>query len=524
MLYVRVRMSNMYRHQFLTFKTAFFCVTLFAVAGLVFPAHAACPVHFAPPDQTIRPDDNGQVLLHYSVSEKLETLVIQPEFTGTATEFGLVMPVPNKPEINEAPDELFKFLALMTSSASESFHLDISADSEMSVSEESTVTVVMKKDVGDFKTTVLVADRADDLVEWLNYNGFEFEDVDTKNFDYYIDKGGYYFVALKVNMGKADIDTSGQISGRLSPIEFVFESEYPMLPLRIMSGDADTMKFTIYTLGDFPYYIRGADIRFAETLVKGDIDSVILDNRLSQSDDMFKWLKGLLGITDWKYDDPLSRYEPIGKWLVRMDVRFNPSMIESNLLLDRAVPNMPVLLYTDLPVMCNQWMPPNVSLLDSINLGHGVLNFDTQCAWHAPDLSSSLGKHTYSQGYTVINPVLSVGVHNTIPEQSAINTSTNKIVKDRLQTAEESEPVTLGVVTNPASIILFLPNFGDAIKPLKQLGYGIPPHSIECADGMQLVMSHDNRPACVAHSSVSTITERGWDVSDFRTTELERLS
>ena len=515
----------MRRRQFPTFKTAAFCAALLAVAGLALPAYAACPAHFSPPSQTILPDDNGQVLMHYSVSERLETLVIQPEFTGTATEFGLVMPVPSMPEINEAPDDLFKFLAILTDRVPGFYGIEAAPESAMSLSDDSTVTVVMKKDVGDFKTTVLVADRADDLTEWLNYNGFEFGDTDTENFDYYIEKGGYYFVALKVNMDKADVDASGQISGRLNPIEFVFESEHPMLPLRIMSGDADTMRFTVYTLGEFPYYIRGADIQFATPLVRGDINAVIKDHNYPkpQSVHMLEWLKGLLGITDWEYDGPLDRNEPVGKWLVRMDVRFNPGMIESNLLLDSVNPNAPVLLYTDLPIMCDHWMPSDASLLDPVDLGPGVLSSGTECAWHAPDLFSSLGKHTYSKG-TAINPVLPAGTHDTIPAQSAVGMGTSEVVKDRLQAAEESEPVTPGVVTDPASIVLFLPNLGDTVKPLKQLGYGIPPHSIECADGMQLVMSHDKRPACVQHSSVSPLAERGWDVSNFRTGELERLS
>ncbi|MDE0090897.1 MAG: DUF2330 domain-containing protein [Thaumarchaeota archaeon] len=524
----------MHWHEFPTFKTAAFCAVLFAVAGLAVPAHAACPAHFSPHGLTVLPDDNGQVLLHYSASERLETLVIQPEFTGTATEFGLVMPVPGKPEINEAPPDLFEFLALMTEMP-RSEHATLLTDSEMSATEDSTVTVIMKKDVGDFKTTVLVADRADDLTEWLNYNGFEFEDADTENFDYYIKKGGYYFVALRVNMDKADVDAGGQISGRLNPIEFVFESEHPMLPLRIMSGDAGTMRFTVYTLGDVPYYIRGADIRFVDILSRGDIDTVIRDSDMPkpQSDHMFKWLKGLLGITDWEHDEhldiyeQLDRYEPVGKWLVRMDVRFNPGMIDSNLLLDRANPNAPVLLYTDLLVMCNQHnplIPPGASLLDPVDLGPGVLNLDAKCAWYAPDLGSGLGKYAYSVGYASISPVLPAGTHSTIPAQLAIDASINEVVKDRIRAAEGSELVTPGVVTDPASIVLFWPDFGDTVKPLKQLGYGIPPHSIECADWMQLVMSHDQRPACVAHSSVPALAERGWDASDFRTSELERLS
>ena len=65
--------------------------------------------------------------------------------------------------------------------------------------------MVEKKDVGDFTTIVLTAETADALIEWLNGNGFEFKTEDRENFEYYVEKGGYYFVAMKVNMDRADV-------------------------------------------------------------------------------------------------------------------------------------------------------------------------------------------------------------------------------------------------------------------------------------------------------------------------------
>ena len=65
------------------------------------------------------------------------------------------------------------------------------------------VTIVEQKDVGDFKTTTLTADAAEALVNWLQENNYAYSEKDSGNFEYYINQGGYFFVALKVNMEKA---------------------------------------------------------------------------------------------------------------------------------------------------------------------------------------------------------------------------------------------------------------------------------------------------------------------------------
>ena len=237
----------------------------------------------------------------------METLVIQPAFSGNATEFGMVLPLPNRPEINEAPEDIFDVLKI---------HEDrfrpviVFAPADSSGSGKK-VTVIEQKTVGDFDTTLLTAESADDLVKWLNGRGFEYAGEDLANFEYFVEKGGYYFVAMKVNMNKADLNAQGEINGKLRPIEFVFESEYPMLPLRIMAGDMRSMNIALYTLGTFPYYVPGVDVVFMDRL----------DNDISDRDS--------LGPVLWE------RYDPLDKWLVRMNILFEPREIEKNLLLER---------------------------------------------------------------------------------------------------------------------------------------------------------------------------------------------
>ena len=289
----------------MTHKLTLIPIFLLILSSLAVPVHAACPPTFPPPGYTIIPDNDVQAFVAYSESDRIETLVVQPTFSGTATEFGMVMPIPNRPEINEAPEDLFFFLQAYTN-----LFGGIASPSRGLSSEESivasSVVVLEQKDVGDFETTLLTAGSAKDLVDWLNSHDFQFTAEDEANFDYYVQKGGYYFVAMKVNMDEADVDEEGNINGKLRPVEFVFPSEHPILPFRIMAHDMNPMSFTLYTLTEFPYYIPGVDVIF-----KGQYEGYV------------------------RYE-PLDKYEPANKWLIRMNVEFDPRAIEKNLLLQRA--------------------------------------------------------------------------------------------------------------------------------------------------------------------------------------------
>lgn len=48
------------------------------------------------------------------------------------------------------------------------------------------------------------------------------------------------------------------------------------------------------------------------------------------------------------------------------------------------------------------------------------------------------------------------------------------------------------------------------LMPLKQVKAGVNPYNISCKDGMQLVVKHDEQPACVSQSTASKLFERDW--------------
>ena len=264
---------------------------------------------FAPFERTIMPDDNTKVLISYDEFEKMETLVIQPSFHGTAKEFGLVLPLPGKPTITETNEDIFKDLELITTPQLAMPQSDESLSmAAEGVSGNLGVTIIDTKDVGDYSTVTLTAENNSSMTNWLDENEFVYTERDEENFDYYIQKGGYFFVVFKVNMNEAKIDVNGNIDGKLRPIEFTFPSKYPMLPFRSMTSDMEEMRFTLYTLSDLPYFVPGVDTVFVEEFS---------NNRYSYTD----------------FPPSLIQYDPLDKWLLRMSIDFDPKKIEQNLVL-----------------------------------------------------------------------------------------------------------------------------------------------------------------------------------------------
>lgn len=441
-------------------------VLIFALIGTTTSAYAACPAMFVDPGYTILPDDDAQVFLMYSEADRMETLVLQPEFSGTATEFGMVMPFPNRPAINEAPESMFDTLLEYTTVTYFDFGVTVEDQSSFGglSSGRDHITVIEEKDVGDFKTVLLTADTAESLTEWLDDNNFAFKSEDQDNFEYYVEKGGYYFVAMKVNMDEVDVDDQGRVNGTLKPIEFVFESEYPMLPLRIMAHDADPMSFTLYTLGTFPYYVPGVDLLFLD----------VIDNPAWSSDTDEERLGA-------EFSD---RYEPLGKWLLRMNVLFDPREIETNLILERLGPLDRTASIRNL-------------ILESLERESIFVSFDLQ-----------------------------------LPTPIILNT--------------HLLPTGNGIYPQHANHDVFIAR--EAASFRTQSDHGIPPQSIDCKPGMQLILKpgehntskhgvdfhpsttqlilkpSEYNTACVFESSVPHLIERGWQVSTMRADELNRLS
>ena len=76
------------------------------------PGGAAC-CYFAAKDKDIL-QPAQKVFITWNPTENVEAFTVQPKFEGNADDFGMVIPTPSKPKLDEMPRDFFKELALYT--------------------------------------------------------------------------------------------------------------------------------------------------------------------------------------------------------------------------------------------------------------------------------------------------------------------------------------------------------------------------------------------------------------------------
>lgn len=259
----------------------------------------------------------------------VQTMVIKPEWQGSAKGFGIVYPVPSKPEVTAGPVDIFWQLEEATNPwVNIGEPMPYAAEGAVKATSDNAVEVVEEKQVAEYKVTVLKATSATELVKWLKKNGYNYDKDDTAKVEYYVKQKGFYFVALKVDaskftdpimrpmyMDKAVSSDDAKIAiapdwfwGELSPIQMTFKTDKPQLPMRTLKSDMPEMVFDLYTMSDKAVYIPGVDTVYSN----------LVDN---------EFLKKV---------PALAAYNPKGKWLLRQEVKFIPSKSDADVYLTQA--------------------------------------------------------------------------------------------------------------------------------------------------------------------------------------------
>ena len=73
---------------------------------------AACS-YFAAKDKDIN-QPGQKAFISWRPADKFETFTVQPKFEGNAADFGMVIPTPGRPKLDEMPRDFFKDLAIYT--------------------------------------------------------------------------------------------------------------------------------------------------------------------------------------------------------------------------------------------------------------------------------------------------------------------------------------------------------------------------------------------------------------------------
>jgi hypothetical protein len=204
--------------------------------------------------------------------EKVETFTMQPKFEGNAADFGMVVPTPTRPKLDEMPRDFFKSLAVFTILEP----MDLSKYKQRllfgsgggaapgapvdRLRRETTVRVLEAGVVGNLDYKIITAERADDLFSWLKDNKYSYAG-DEATLDFYIKKKSF-FTVMKIDSMQLKKKADGTYDGEVTPTRFTFASEklhYPLKITQISVKDKTEALFYVQTAhkvdlgGEFSY-------------------------------------------------------------------------------------------------------------------------------------------------------------------------------------------------------------------------------------------------------------------------------
>ncbi len=210
------------------------------------PADAAC-CYFAAKDKDIN-QPGQKAFISWNPITKNESFTVQPKFEGNAVDFGMVIPSPSRPKLDEMPRDFFKNLALYTILMPLPQPIYTPLDPPlppppcaaagfaggggggMSPKKEK-VRVLESGVVGSLDYKIIVADEATALFQWLKTNHYSYGG-DESTLEFYIKKK-WFFTVMKIDSKQMKKASDGSYLGEVTPTRFAFSSEQCIYPLKI---------------------------------------------------------------------------------------------------------------------------------------------------------------------------------------------------------------------------------------------------------------------------------------------------
>ncbi|MCE9584284.1 MAG: DUF2330 domain-containing protein [Planctomycetes bacterium] len=229
-------------------------------------ADAAC-CYFAAQEKDIN-QPGQKAFITWDAEKKLESFTVQPKFEGNAVDFGMVIPSPSQPKLDEMPRDFFKDLAIYTILMPLPQRiwtgLAVAKDEggvyaarggragdrkEAKEKESLGVTVLEAGVVGSLDYKIIVAEQANGLFDWLKENQYVYSG-DKGTLDFYIQKK-WFFTVMKIDSKQMKKDKDGKYLGEITPTRFTFASEKCVYPLKIT-------QLSVKTQTDALFYVQAA--------------------------------------------------------------------------------------------------------------------------------------------------------------------------------------------------------------------------------------------------------------------------
>jgi hypothetical protein len=191
-----------------------------------------------------------KVFITWDAREKVETFTVQPKFEGNALDFGMVIPTPSKPKLDEMPRDFFKTLAVYTilknrvqpqskllprplpkPSARLGSVLPETAAPSAAPRRPPAIKILEVGVVGSLDYKIIEAGRADDLYAWLKANKYHYAG-DEATLNFYVQKK-WLFTVMKIDTMQMKKNKDGSYAGEVTPTRFQFASDTLIYPLKI---------------------------------------------------------------------------------------------------------------------------------------------------------------------------------------------------------------------------------------------------------------------------------------------------
>ena len=203
-----------------------------------------------PQTTTIPAGRNGAYPLPYSETAQkgviwyengTETLIISTAFKGNAASFGWLIPVPAKPTVEKASDELFTSLNDLTQPRYSSQPGPMGMfgvggiSSGVRLEDKSgpvAPTIYEGKALDVFDMTTLSAKDDKGLRDWLSDHGYNYPADRDYIIKSYTDSD-WYFVAVKVNSQNASSASGSLSEGHATPLKITFKTDRIIYPLKL---------------------------------------------------------------------------------------------------------------------------------------------------------------------------------------------------------------------------------------------------------------------------------------------------
>lgn len=213
-------------------------------------AYSAC-CYFAAKDKDIL-QPGQKAFISWDPAAKMEAFTVQPKFEGNALDFGMVIPTPSRPKLDEMPRDFFKDLAIYTILMPLPQPIYPPYDPTLRLEEEACagaaprgsmndegalrrkdggVRVLESGVVGSLDYKIIVADNPQGLFDWLKQNKYSYSG-DTTTLDFYIKKKSF-FTVMKIDPKQMKKGSGGSYTGEVTPTRFTFASGSCFYPLKI---------------------------------------------------------------------------------------------------------------------------------------------------------------------------------------------------------------------------------------------------------------------------------------------------